>query len=196
MASVVEVWNLALSHIGAQAEIASETENSNEAAAARLSYPAARDLTLRAFPWNFAKKVGALADMGTPFDSWGFRYRYPTDCMFARYIVNGAGRNQPPIPFEIAWDEADGRVILSDESGASLAYTAQVTSVGAWEDQFIDALSWLLASRLAYAITRSAKIRTETLQIYQQTIRAAWASGLNEGEPDVALDAASIRARV
>ena len=195
MASIVSIWNQALSHIGNQAEIASDVEISAEANACRLQWPTARNLTLRAFRWNFAKKIIALSDLGNPFDSWTFRYQYPTDCLYARYIVNASGRNATPIPFEVASDGASGRVVLCDLDGASLAYTFRNEDPGAYEDQFVDALTWLMASRLAFAITQSKKVRDDAYTIYQQTILAAWASGLNEGEPDVPQESAAIRAR-
>ena len=195
MSSVVELWNLALSHIGAEAVVLAQTEKSEEASRCALEYPTARRLALRAHKWGFARKVAPLADMGTPPNGWGYRYRYPGDCVFARAIDTGQRELVDAIPFEVSWDEAAGRVVLTDQATADLVYTADVTDPNAWDILFFDALGWLLASRLALSITKSRQIRSETFRIYQETLAEAQVAERNESEPDVEREAPSIRAR-
>ena len=54
--SVVDLWNLALSHVGSQARIESETETTTERIILSAVYPTARDAMLRTYEWGFANK--------------------------------------------------------------------------------------------------------------------------------------------
>lgn len=106
MASETDVCNLALAHVGTRSTIAALTEDSNEARACRRFYPQARDETLEAAWWSFARRTATLTLLksapGTPEfqgvvsnvwnDSypappWLYEYAYPSDCVRARYLI-------------------------------------------------------------------------------------------------------------
>lgn len=194
-ATVVSVWNLAFSRFGQLANIQSEIEDSEDANTARVVWEPARDMVLAAFPWNFARKFQTLALSGTAPTEWDYQYVYPSDCIRALRLVTGDRFLSDPLPFQIGWNTASSRFIWTDTKEAELEYTAMVSDLGAWEPQAIHALSWLLGSELAYAVTQNRNLRTELFQLYGSIISAAWAANLNEGQPDKIRDAESIRVR-
>ena len=183
MPSQVEIMNLALLRLGTRAQVQSPTENSREAAVCSLLYDSCVSSTLAAFPWGFATKREALADLGSPPADWTYRYRYPIDCLRARNIVRPDGEDRPPIPFEIAYDGVSGRVILTDQAEAVLRYTVELTNPSAFDPEFVYALSWHLASEAALPLTDSPAVKEQTFAIYQSALRQAWAATGNEGEP-------------
>lgn len=106
MASETDIYNLALAHVGTRSTIALPTEDSNEARACRRFYAQARDETLTAAWWTFARRTAVLtllkAAPGTPEFTgvvsnvwnnsyppppWLYSYAYPSDCVRARYII-------------------------------------------------------------------------------------------------------------
>ena len=88
MPSDVEICNIALSRVAHSQPIASLTEKSKAAELCRMFYGPMRELVLRAFPWPFAESLVALADIGTPAPGWAYRYRYPSECLKVRNIVD------------------------------------------------------------------------------------------------------------
>ena len=183
MASKVEIFNLALLRLGTRAQVQLPDENSREASVCSILYESCRQSTLGAFPWSFASKREALADMGDPPADWTFRYRYPVDCLRARRIVPQARDAFPPVPFEVSWDGASGRVVLTDEAEAVLHYTADLEDPSVFDPEFVYALSWHLASEAALPLTDSPAVKQQTYAIYQAALRQAWAASGNEGVP-------------
>lgn len=92
MTEVIDIWNMALLSIGAQATIADIAEDSKEANTCRTFYTNLRTSLLRAAPWGFARRqvsltlLGNLEDETSPYP-WLYKYAYPTDCMCLRYLI-------------------------------------------------------------------------------------------------------------
>ena len=106
MTSVVDIANRALSSIGTRSQIASLTEDSNEARSCRLLLEPLRDEILRMAPWNCAFNYNNLAlicsapgtpenptaglnvwTKGIPAPPWSYEYAYPADCLKPCWIV-------------------------------------------------------------------------------------------------------------
>jgi hypothetical protein len=104
--SEVDIANRALSAIGTRSEIASFTEDSNEARAIKLHFQALRDQILRMAPWNCAMNFNTLSlicaapgtpenpsagltvwTKGIPPPPWSYEYAYPADCLRAVHVV-------------------------------------------------------------------------------------------------------------
>src|SRR3972149_10216394 len=142
----VEISNLALAYIGHQAIIQSLGEASPEAAACALLYPMARDLVVQSAPWRFAKKHEALAVVSeSPTPYWSWSYRYPTDCLYARFIRGATFDQRDPIPFEVTADGASGKLVWTNQAEAVLCYTRRVENAGALDPLFAAALAWFMA---------------------------------------------------
>lgn len=185
MASVVQICNVALSRLGNSRVISSLSERSKEAAACNLFYEDCRDAVLADFPWHFATKRVALADLDIEQPDWRFSYRYPTDCMRIISIVSPNGQRyvtpEMRIPYEVGSDEdGTGRLILTDLPKAWIRYVSRITDANMFGAEFCDALSWRLAAEINMQVTGDANMGNRAEQKYQQTISAATTLSMNE----------------
>lgn len=188
MASEVEICNMALSHIGVGEEIQDlATESSEEARACRRFYEPARDELLRSFPWPFATKwadLGLVASAPTESgEEWGFKYRYPSDCLKLRRIVTGARQDtqESVIPFKVARD-ASGLLIYTDQEDAEVEYTFREEDPGRFPYDFALALSYRLGAYLAPRLSKADPLRLGQLclQLFAISGQIARANALGE----------------
>ncbi len=193
MASDIDICNLALLRLGTRSSISALTEGSTEANACALAYPIVRDTLLAQHRWSFATRRVALADLGNPPDNWAFRYAYPPDCLHARALHPPAPPQPtggPPavdatsLPFEVSADcDASGnpiRIVLADQPGAELVYTARITTAAQFDAGFVEALSWTLAAELAITLTGDKIIAQYCLQTAAAAVAGAKANDANE----------------
>lgn len=150
---------------------------------------------MRDHAWNFLSTTVTLADLGSPPTGWSYRYAYPTNCLRAIEIVR-TNRTDSKIDFEVRYDGASGRVILTDESTAELKFTQLITDPNVYDDMFIDALSWALAFRLAGPLTGNDTKKQQALTVYQNLMNTAEAQDSGEGMEDTITDASWIEARL
>lgn len=208
MASIVEICNLALSNIRA-GSINSLTEASLAAQQCDLKYSYMRDHVLRDAPWQFARKVDALALTTIDSFNWSYTYAYPSDCLkINRLLLNiegvAAGTNdtvsryyrsgdpridlQTAVEYEI--QNASGeKVIVANDAQLRADYVSRVEDPNLYDDQFILALSHLLAAELAIPLAGAdlgSALRKENFQLYQNYINAALTSDFNEQHKDTA----------
>lgn len=152
MANAVEICNLALGHIGSDANIASITppDGSAEAGYCARYYPLARKLTIALAQWSFATKRAQLAEVANTSVVWLFAYSQPADCIKPyRVLKAGATNEQDGASFTI-----EGGVIYTNEPEAKLVYTRDITDTTKFTPEFISALSWMMASYLAGPIIK------------------------------------------
>jgi hypothetical protein len=195
MASVVDIYNMALSHLGTKSTVSSATENSTEAKKCSLHYDTARDATLEAFNWSFARRHTTLALVGDAELGWVYQYAYPSECVTVRRILT-THRDDDPIPFRIAHSELnDAKVILTDQPGAAVEYTKRVTNSTLYSASFVSALSAQLAAMVAMPLTGKANLRDDALALFNLYIAQAQAHDRNQGEKDDQPDADWILAR-
>lgn len=190
MSSKTEIANLATSHLGIDKEIANiDTENSAEARACRRFFDTARDMVLSDFPWPFATKFADLALVEEdPTIEWGFSYRYPSDCLTFRRILNGVTRIdtlESRVKYKIGRD-TDGQLIYTDMEDAQGEYTIQITSVELYPPDFTMALSLLLAGLIGPRISGGDPFKKgdRALALYRKTIANAQALAIGEEQPD------------
>jgi len=191
--SVVQICNLAINRCGSSAVIESLTEESTEATLCNSLYEAMRDLVLRDFPWPFARKA---ADLGLveedPDDDWAYSYRYPSDCIRARRILDG---NRTPTVRKISYglgSDDNGRLILTDQADAVLEYTRRVTDPQQFDPAFASALAWRIAQEIAAPLARSETQRKIAMEGYKNEVAQARADALNEEVGDPPGDASYI----
>ncbi len=154
--SKIDIWNLALSHLGVKQEVTSETEESDEAKACRRFYDLALEELLREFPWSFGRKVAELALIReNPNSLWSYEYRYPSDCVFLLRLVasHSQALDRARIPFHLSTDTA-GRVIWTNMNGAIAEYTMRVDNPLFFTAHFVRALSYRLAGHMAMRFVR------------------------------------------
>jgi len=183
MASVVDICNLALSHIGDRANVASISppEGSPPAAHCARLYPIARDTALEAHAWSFAVRRAQLAALTLPTTAapWSFAFALPADCLRPVALLDArtpglADDGSGEIDYAVE-SLADGSpVVLTDSSVPVLKYIARVDNPTRYSPGFTIALSYLLASYLCGPLTKSVELKGTMEKLY--TARAAAAA--------------------
>ena len=188
MASKIDVFNMALGHIGISSTVADELERSPERVICSRYWDTCRDalFSYKDMEWKFATNTVVLADLGGPPNGWAFRYRYPNDCINALGVVGATGRTEPVEQrpkFDVQY-QADGRVILTDMPEAVLRYTKRVEEAERWPSSFVEAMAYRLASMIVMPLKNDAGNRNNLLQLAEEFSQIAMAASLNEGQPD------------
>lgn len=152
--SEVSICNTALAFLKVQT-IESLDEASNPARLCRTLYPRRRDLTLREYPWGFARRIVALAPVPEEVPGWSHVYSYPADCLYALELTGeGAVRGAEPLRFLVAASpDLRDRRILATIPRARLEYTARVEDPTLYDPAFTEALARGLAADLAFPLT-------------------------------------------
>lgn len=172
MASEIDICNLALSHLGDNATVASldPPEGSAQAEHCARFYPIARDSLLEMHTWGFATKRIQLAQLGTGWPEWNYAYAQPADALnivailppdatddySAGGIATGVSTGGPyvPQPYSCETDANGADVIYTDQALAVLRYTGIVTDTTRFSPLFVVTLSWHIASFLAGPILK------------------------------------------
>lgn len=179
MSSAIDVCNMALSHIGAEAQVATidPPDGSAEAGYCARFYPIARRIAMESHSWTFAKTRATLAMVATnPSSVWLYAYALPSDMVDSIRVLNLAtieaillsldsfsmattnalywqfllrNTEQSSADFEIE----DG-VLLTNEPDAVLIYTKDEQNVANWTPLFMSAVAQLLAGYLAGPIIK------------------------------------------
>jgi hypothetical protein len=165
MASIVQICNMALSHIGAGPLISSISppDGSVEAGYCATFYDIARTELLEPGTWSFALKRAELATVTNASSAWVYAYALPSDCLRALRILRPGVAvtvfNQDEValrqddrdgaPFDL-----EGQVLYSDQEEAVLLYSVDVTDSARFSASFTATLSYLLASYLAGPIIK------------------------------------------
>lgn len=185
MSSVVFICNLALTNL-AKPTIVSIDEESAEAAACKQYYAHVRDVMLQTYPWRFAAKTDALAEITNAKEvRWGYAYQRPSDCLKVRRVSdeNLADYLASDGALVVAGGyahEIEGQTIFCDVSPAYLLYTQRLTDPTKFSPAFIEALGWHLAVRLAMPLTRDPKIRADAFNLAVRMTATAAASDAGE----------------
>ena len=157
MASVIEICNLALSHLGDTATVASidPPEGSAQAEHCATFYPIARDAMLELHNWKFATRRAQLAQLDVETWSWSYAYAKPADALkIISVLPVGAGSDAESADYEFECSADGTPLILSNAEDASLRYIALVTDTTTVSPLFTMTLSWQLASMLAGPILK------------------------------------------
>lgn len=188
MASEVDICNLALSHLGDGATVASinPPEGSAQAEHCARFYPLARDTLLTEHAWSFATRrvaLSLLADGSTP--SWAYAYAVPNKALTIWAVLEPDAMDDAatqPFAREV---RADGTpMILTGQADAVARYAFQVTDTGSFSPAFVSCLSWLLASYLAGPVIKGdsgANAGTKAYQVYLNRLAAAREHDANQG---------------
>lgn len=197
MSSEVDICNLALAHLGDEAEVVaiSPPDGTIQAAHCGRFYPFARGVLLEMFPWSFAVKRVAIPKLATnPLDDdWGFAYSLPTGCLRPlsclypgvpeRYLGTDTDINSHPYVIEAA---ANGSAIMyTNVETATLRYIALITDTTKYTPGFTVALSRLLAAYLSGPILKGkegAAMAQTQLKWFDIEFKKAAAASANTGK--------------
>jgi hypothetical protein len=180
MATAVDICNLALAHLGDKANVSSidPPEGSQQAAHCARYYPIARDSILEEHVWTFATRREALALLGDGPTGWTYRYTCPNAAL--RLIDVRTPAAQGPQDFVVEGDNKGRRTVLTNAEDAEVRYIQRVTDTTKYSQQFVEALSWLLASYLALPVTGDPNIKQSASQSY--ALRLMQAKNLDAGQ--------------
>lgn len=167
MASKVSICNLALRRIG-QRKIQSLAELSPEGVACNDLYDDIRRIVLAFHPWRFAVKNATLAPLsGTILgQKYSYAYTIPADCI--RVICVEPLSTVPPIEFEVV-----GTELRTNDPTGEVRYIWDIEDPTAFDDLFINAFAYHLASDLAPLITGKMDLQAGMLNAFSVTLRAA-----------------------
>ena len=193
MASEVDICNIALSHLGDTATVASinPPEGSAQSEHCARFYPTSRDALLEMHAWNFATRRASLALLTASIPTWSYVYAMPNMVIHmiavlppaanddyscraswpSQYgcnpeIVPAAG-SYTPQPYSLETLPTGAQVICTNQESAVLRYTTQVTDPALFSPLFVMALSWLLASMLAGPMMKGDVGAAEGKRCYQ-----------------------------
>lgn len=207
MAEVSEtlIANMALTHVGAENDIESLDEETPEAKAVRTWYAFAREQALEAFDWSFARKRVILTLHGDVISTttneplagvWGFRYKYPGDCVVARKIQHPNAPPDDALPFEIELSlDGTEKTIVTNVENAVLVYTFNQAATNLFTPGFVLAFSFAIAMNIAFTLTSKLTLKKEMERSFATAINHAAANMLNEEVKEPPRDADWIRDR-
>jgi hypothetical protein len=201
IASRTEIANLALRHIGIGKAIGNiDTENSEEARAARRYYDIALESTFRDFDWPFATKYQSLGLVEeNPNTEWVYSYRYPADCLKIRKILSSLANDnrQSRIDFVEAQDSS-GKLIFTNAKDAVVKYTPFTNNVSIYPPDFIRSFSFRLAADMAPSLTAGDPfaVGDKALGKYGLELSRAQANAGNEEQEEEHPESEYIRARL
>ncbi|MDO8385088.1 MAG: hypothetical protein Q7T13_01645 [Polaromonas sp.] len=161
MAGQIEIINVALSRIGANAITSLEEGTAEQKHAVNL-WDIARRACLRDHPWNFATKDVELNQI-SGYVSFGFAYAYqlPSDNVRLLQVYGNPTY------------KVQGRRILSDEPICKIKYVYDVTDPSEWDASFDDLMAQRLAADMAYALTKSQSTADSMFAIYDRKLKTA-----------------------
>lgn len=178
----LDVFNIAMYHIGTREDIADVNEQSREAEVCRLLYDRVRDQVFQAAYWTAAKGHARLAVLAERDDTvaWGatdpepgFRYAYgvPADFIYPRFLTSYE-RFSPGI-----WQGQ--RAIFANTENAILQYTTRQDNVALWDPQLFTAMTWALAAYAGMSLHGKAQRAQFAAQQANNTILEARVSNAN-----------------
>lgn len=201
MVSDTDIANMALLHVKTTKRIGNLSADNTPAGQAINSFFAnTRDEVLRALEWPFATFSGALGLVATqPNCEWGYSYRFPSQCVYFRRIMNQGMRNPNNfniVPWRIAAD-TQGKLLYTDMPSAQGEWTAQITDTSQFPPDFVTAFAYLLAAYISPGLSGSDpfKMQQANIQLYGQAIMQAKCNALNEQQRDRPGETDSILAR-
>lgn len=177
MASVVDICNLALSHLGDRATLSSidPPEGSAQADHCAQWWPIARDEALAAYDWRFASHTTSPAQLDEAQQTnpaWLYAYALPADFLVAREMIfeEGSIFLEPGVPeFDGGTIDDGTRVFFTNLEDLAMRYTRKVTNPTQYTPGFVTAISYLLASYLAGPVIKGrSAVQTAA------AMRAAW----------------------
>lgn len=208
--SLTDVCQLAVLHCGVSKPINNYlTEKSLEAQACRTVIDVARQTTLRAHPWLFAKKFASPALVAGPNPmatvEWTYSYRVPSDCLHMIRFVSTRLNNdtrQSRIPYTIA-DDSVGGLLYTNWPGnfnnvpVTIEYTYDNQNLPQWTPDFVLGMSYYMAYLITPVLTKGDpyQLQQKLLTLFDAAIVKATNTNSNEEQRPQEPQSEFVRAR-
>lgn len=179
MASMVDIWNLALNLVGGKS-VLDPNEKSTEADLCRLHYPFALDFVLESQDWNFAVKRQEVAESGDLEPVFGYQssFKIPSDAVRVVEVWDNKRSisNSRFTTNNLQWQQ-EGEYISADTSTQVwMRYISRIEDTTRFTASFATALSTYLAYRLAIPVAANRALKVDLLGEYQLLLSEAAAN--------------------
>jgi hypothetical protein len=197
MSNAVDLCNLALAHLGDEAEVVAidPPDGTVQAAHCARYYPLARDALLEMAPWTFAVKRVPLAELETnpASDDWAYAYSLPSTCIrplsalvpgAPERLLSNSDTDIGSFPYLVEAGTDGDLVLFTNIETAVLRYIDGITDTSKFTPGFSIALSRLLASYLAGPVLKGKEGRAEAgnqLKLFTVEFGKAAAANANSG---------------
>lgn len=195
MASVVDICNLALSHVGDSANVASISppDGSKQAALCSQFYPVARDEALEAHTWSCATVRAAGAVVTNQSTSWAYAYAQPANALrIVSVLPTGYQDEETDTQAYILEQDGSGNgVIYTNTPSAILRFIVRVTDTTKFSTMLVMAISRRLASYLAGPLLKGKvgyQVGQAQNSAYDSTIGSAKELDANQQKKDTLRD--------
>ena len=171
MATEVDICNAALSLLGCRADVVSINPVEGGAHSERLAreYPIARNLVLESHDWAFAIRRASLALVRTDSNGWGYVYAKPSRARSVIAVLPEDDKYfENPQDFCVEIDpESGAELIYTDQENAVCRYTELAENANKYHESFRQAVTLLLASRMAGAVIKG----TQGMQVAESMMK-------------------------
>jgi hypothetical protein len=168
MSSAVDIANQALLMLGAR-PIVSFEDDTTEANALKVLYPASKGQVLRAYPWRCATKTATLATLADPpvNTEWTHAQAVPEDSIRIIRVIEAAYPNNPSPDWTV-----EGRTVLTKIANVVCEYIYDVP-----EPQMDFHVQMALAAKVAvdlsYTLTASGPRESQLAQMFEAKLEEA-----------------------
>lgn len=184
MASKLEIYQQALSLVGAKSNITSLTDTGREPGVTHCNTweQTARYDLLRSYPWRWATgRVALTGETALRGDGeWAVKYEYPIDCIKVNRIIPEIPFVNLP-PFSVGFDaaataERDRKAIFTNLIGGGVAVITLkggddgelVPPYSAMPGHFAELLATKLASKIAFPITGKIELKASLSRMFDK----------------------------
>ncbi len=149
----VDIANSALAKLGAPAIVAL-TDNVRAAVLCNARYAALRKKLISSHPWNFAThRVELALTANTP------EYEFDSEFLLPSDVLRVLETDLPDLdPWKVEFNVDNNRVLVCNSSSVKIKYLKDITDPTKFPAYFEEALAWLLAADISYAITQSIAV--------------------------------------
>ena len=194
MASKVDICNMAVSHVGDRATIASidPPDGTPQAMHCAVWYNIARRSLLEMHNWSFAMTRVTPAQLECPWPEWDYAYQVPNDSIQVVAVLPTGATNdysesaaiQGTYPIGYVYDQSvvatfytpqpyaiekvgDVIVVYTDVADAVIRYTQDITDTTLFSALFTECLSYRLGALIAGPILKGDTGRAESKRLMQ-----------------------------
>lgn len=171
MASIVDMCNLALGHVGDEAVVSSidPPDGTTQAVHCARFYPIVRDALLERYNWGFALKRVALAELSTSTTTnWIYEYQLPADNIKPIAVLPAGADYLPSSNDSYAqMFKREGDRILTNVPDATMIYVFRQADPTRYTPLFVETFALMLAARLAGPIIKGKEGRAVAKDLAQ-----------------------------
>lgn len=176
MASTVEIWNLALTDVGAKT-VTDPLQKSTGADLCRLHYPYALEFVLESQDWNFATKRQEVAQSSSIAPVFGYdsSFKIPGDSLRVMDVWDNS-RSDTNTRFtnnNLQWAQEGEYISANTSVQIWIKYIEKVEDPSRFTASFSTALAKYLSYRLAIPMAANRQLKADLLNEYELLVDKA-----------------------